>query len=160
MNIPKLISDFKKQYNRSPEPYELGTHFERCGCNKCPLFINHPEYSQWEVSETDPVQKCCLSRKERLQIGKHFKLSNLGLTQKEFNRYQIWLKLPKEEKEKRIARLKKISSFVVDGANSQVIVGSKQLTLSNTQEKTIKTADRHTREGKSSRDGLELGGLQ
>ena len=108
MKVEDRIYRFKKKYNCDPQPENLCPCFEKCNINKCPLSKN---FDKLENTSGDKF-KCKCPKVIRNQIGKHFKLKNQGLKQREISGKKNWENLSPEEKERRTHKLKEISPLV------------------------------------------------
>lgn len=140
MNIPKLVEEFKTKHGREPQPWEISTHQNKCGNNRCPLYFNHPDYLKWEVMPSDPNKKCSMNKTDRKRVGKFFKLKNLGLTERELSYHNRWADLPESVKQERIAKLKKNSPFIRLKQKGYGIVPLKRGNFSDTLQTGSKNA--------------------
>jgi len=109
MNIQDRISFFSNKEGRNPESYELCPRFAYCNINKCPL---HPGFKYLKNDASDSAmkeKKKCIPKKIRKEIGVYFKLSNLGLKQREISSAKMWDNLSLEQKNEKIAKISNLS---------------------------------------------------
>lgn len=97
MNKENTLTTLKEAHEECPR-------FEKCGVNRCPL---HKNYKKLQPSEFDLEQKCSVAKSIRLRIGKEYKLSNLGLTEKELSARKRWENMPLEKQEAIKERMRK-----------------------------------------------------
>lgn len=110
MKSEERVALFRKKHGYEPRnASQVCPKWDSCQINKCPL---HPDYQELFNDSSDPAMKHkqkCIPKSIRKYIGTYFKLSNLGLTSREFSSAKKWESLSPEEQKLKIAKIKEVS---------------------------------------------------
>jgi hypothetical protein len=112
MKIEERIAVFVKKEKRQPKAWEVCPRADSCNINKCPL---HQDFLRLVNDSSDFAivhKQKCLPKRLRREIGTYFKLSNLGLKQREFSSAKKWDSLSPEQREVEKQKLMKNSPFI------------------------------------------------
>jgi hypothetical protein len=113
---------------REMKPYNQCPHFEECGVNHCPL---DPK-AVIRISLPDDTETECKARiSTRKEIALEYGLLNKGMTEKEIKRERRskakkawWASLPEEEKQRRLANLKRRQKTPAKACKRSICSGS------------------------------------